>query len=177
MYLIGTLVAFPFYDQLKMAPGQVAEKTDHLRRYKRELSHRGNYDALTADTRKKLTEARAHFFTSDTAGSTELQKVVEDSAKLTGISLAQRTATQSKKVDDMVNEFTMTLSFESTLNQLVSFLSQLQASPKIVTVRTAQVDPVQVAYEAPKGGELKKNVRANLTVVGYALAATEDKVK
>jgi hypothetical protein len=177
VYLLSTLVVMPAYDNLKAAPAQVAEKSEHLRRYRRELLHRGNYDALTADTRRKLTEARTHFFSNDSAGSAELQKIVEDSAKLSGINLSQRTATQTKKVNDLVNEIAMTLSFESTLNQFVTFLSQLQTSPKLVKVRTAQVDPLQVAYEAPKAGELKKNVRVNLAVAGYALTVAEEAVK
>jgi hypothetical protein len=180
IYLTSAEVVLPWYDQLRTAPAQAAEKTELLRKYKRELSHQGSYDALRADTRNKLSEARGFFFTNDAAGATELQKVVEESAKEIGIDLAQRTATQIRKVDDAVSEITMAMSFECTLNQLVSFLDQLRNSPKLVNVKIAQIDPAQVVYEAPKTGELKKSVRVNLTVAGEAVAPgvpAEGKVK
>ena len=89
----------------------------------------------------------------------------------------QRSATQSKKVDDLFTEVTMSAMFEATPGQLVRFLDQLRASPKIVNIRTAQVEPAQTAYEAPKNGELKKTVRVNLTIVGENISAVPDKVK
>jgi hypothetical protein len=177
LYLAVSQLLFPLYDQLKAAPAVVADKTQQLRKYKRELSHRGNYDALQTDTSRKLQELQTHFFSNDSNGSAELQKLVEDSAKQVGIALTQRTATTTKKVDDLTSEISMTTSFESTPNQLVGFLSQLQASTKVVNVHVAQVDPIQVVYEAPKQGELKKSVRVNLTIAGEALVPAEDKVK
>jgi hypothetical protein len=170
-YLTVSLIVFPAYDRLRGAPAQASEMTEVLRKYRRELSHRGNYAALQADTGKKLAELRTHFFSTDAAGSAELQKLVEDSARQAGIDLAQRTATQIRKVDETVSELSMGATFESTLNQLVSFMTQLGAAPKIVNVRSAQIDPAQIAYEAPKQGELKKSVRVNLTIAGAALNA------
>jgi hypothetical protein len=175
LYLISSFGVLPMYDQLRAAAGTAADKTETLKKYRRDLSHRGNYDALKADTRKKLDELKTHFFTNDASGSTELQKSVEDAAKTVGIDLMQRAAAPPKKLDGLVSELTMTASFESTPNQFVAFLNQLRNSAKIVNVRNAQVDPVQIAYDAPKAGELKKNLRVNLTIAGVALS--EEKVK
>jgi len=69
----------------------------------------------------------------------------------------------------------MTASFEAAPNQVVAFLNQLRNSAKIVNVRNAQVDPVQIAYDAPKAGELRKTLRVNLTITGVALS--DEKVK
>jgi hypothetical protein len=174
VYVATTQLLLPLYDQLRAAPTVIAEKTQQLRKYKRELSHRGNYDALQTITRMKLQELQGHFFSNDSAGSAELQKLVEDSAKQANVTLSQRTATQAKKLDELVTEISMTTSFESTPNQLVAFMSQLQSSPKVANVRVAQIDPVQVAYEAPKQGELKKSLRVNLTIAGEALAPVSE---
>jgi len=91
-YLISSFGVLPIYDQLRAASGTAANKTEELKKYRRELSHRGNYDALKADTRKKLDELKTHFFTNDPAGSAELQKSVEEAAKTVGIDLTQRAA-------------------------------------------------------------------------------------
>jgi hypothetical protein len=176
-YLAISQVMLPAYDQLRAAPATANEKSQQLKKYKRELSHRGNYEALEADTRKKLQQVQEHFFTNDTAGAAELQKTVEDSAARAGITLSQRSTGQPKKVDDLVSEISMSTSFDSTMNQLVAFLTQLQTSPKAINVRVAQIDPIQVALEAPKQGELKKSVRVNLTIAGEALNAVEQKGK
>jgi hypothetical protein len=71
----------------------------------------------------------------------------------------------------------MSTNFEATPNQVVSFLNQLRTSPKIVNVRSAQIDPVQIAYEAPKLGELKKTLRVNLSIAGATLVTSEEKGK
>jgi hypothetical protein len=177
LYLISAQGLFPLYDQLRAASGTVADKTDELKRYRRELSHRGNYDALKTDARKKLDESRTHFFSNDAAGAAELQRIVEDGAKTVGVDLMQRAMSQPKKIDELTGEITMTTTFEATPNQLVALLNQLRGATKVVNVRNAQIEPVQVAYEAPKLGEVKKNVRVNLTISGVALVATGEKSK
>jgi type II secretion system (T2SS) protein M len=177
VYLAISQLALPAYDQLRAAPATANDKAQQLKKYKRELSHRGNYETLEADTRKKLQQLQERFFTNDTAGAAELQKTVEDSAGRTGITLSQRSTGQPKKVDDLVSEVSMSTSFDATMNQLVAFLTQLQTSPKAINVRVAQIDPIQVAFEAPKQGELKKSVRVNLTIAGEALNAVEQKGK
>ncbi|HEY2379838.1 MAG TPA: GspMb/PilO family protein [Terriglobia bacterium] len=177
IYLITSQGLLPFYDQLRGASSTSSDKTEELRKYRRELSHRGNYEALKTDVRKKLDELKTHFFTNDAAGAAELQRTVEDGAKTVGIDLTQRSTTPPKKVDELTGELTMQTAFEATPNQLVAFLNQLRNSAKIVNVRNAQIDPVQPAYDAPKLGELKKTLRANLTIVGIALLVTEEKVK
>src|SRR6516162_1885603 len=75
VYVATTQLLLPLYDQLRAAPTVIAEKTQQLRKYKRELSHRGNYDALQTITRMKLQELQGHFFSNDSAGSAELQKL------------------------------------------------------------------------------------------------------
>jgi hypothetical protein len=171
IYLIASQGLLPLYDQLRAASGTVADKTGELKKYRRELSHRGNYDALKNDARKKLDDLKTHFFTNDASGSADLQRMVEDSAKAVGIDLMQRTTTQPRKLDELTAEVTMTTNFEATPNQLVAFLNQLRNAPKIVNVRNAQIDPIHIVYETPKQGEVKKNLRANLTIAGVALSA------
>jgi hypothetical protein len=177
LYFFTSFLLLPWVDQLRAASSEVADKTDRLRRFKRQLAHRNNYAALTADARRKLQEATTHFFTVDADGTAEFQKVVEDGAKGLGINLAQRSATQTRKADELVSEIAMTLSFECTPGQLVAFMGLLRTSPKVVNVKAAQVDPVQAVFELPKTGELRKNLRVNLTVAGLALAGPQSKAK
>jgi hypothetical protein len=177
VYIVSSQGLLPLYDQLRAASGTAADKTDELQKYRRELSHRGNYDALKTDARKKIDELKTHFFTSDAAGAAELQQTVEEGAKAVGVLLMQRSTGQPRKVDDQVSEIPLTTTFEATPNQLVAFLNQLRAAPKIVNVRNAQIDPVMLAYETPKAGVLKKDLRVNLTITGTALAAADNKVK
>jgi len=173
LYVAVSQFFLPAYDNLRAAPAQVVDTTDQLRKYRRELLHRGNYETLTTDLRKKTADASQYFFSNPA----ELQKLVEDGAKSVGIDLAQRSATQSKKVDDLFTEITMTATFEATPGQLVRFLDELRASPKIVNIRTAQIDPSQIAYEAPKTGEVKKTVRVNMTIVGENITNVAGTVK
>ena len=177
IYLVTSLGLLPLYDQLKASSSTVSDKTDELKRYRRELSHRGNYDALKTDTRKRLDELKTHFFTNDATGSADLQRTVEDGARSVGIDLMQRSTTQPKKIDDLTGEVVMTTTFEATPNQMVTFLNQLRTSPKIVTVRNAQIDPLQVVFEAPKTGEVKKTWRVNLSIVGATIVTPEEKAK
>jgi hypothetical protein len=177
IYLITSQGLLPLYDQLRASSNTVSDKTDELKKYRRELSHRGNYDALKTDARKRLDELKTHFFTNDATGSADLQRTVEDGAKSVGIDLMQRATTQPKKVDDLTGEVVMTTTFEATPNQVVTFLNQLRTSPKTVTVRNAQIDPLQVVYEAPKAGGVIKTLRVNLSIVGATLVAPEEKTK
>ena len=64
----------------------------------------------------------------------------------------------------------MTLSFEATPGQLVSFLNELRVLPRFVTVRSLQVAPVESVTEAPKGIDLTKNVRVVMTVSSLSSA-------
>jgi hypothetical protein len=177
LYLASSQGLLPLYDQMRAASGNVADKTEELRKYRRELSHRGNYEALKTDARKKLDDLKTRFFTSDAAGTTELQRIVEEGAKTVGVDLMQRSTTQPRKIDELTSEINLTTTFEATPNQFVAFLNQLRSAPKIVNVRNAQVDPVQIVYNAPGAGEVRKNLRVNLTITGVALAPPDNKAK
>ena len=98
--------------------------------------------------------------------SVEFQSIVEEAAKKVQIELSQRNVAPARKKDNFFNEITLTLSFESTPNQLATFLAEMRAAPKFVTVRSFQVAPLSTAQEAPPKGDLKKTVKVNLTVAG-----------
>lgn len=175
IYLISAQGLLPLYDQLRAASSAASDKTDELKKYKRELSHRGNYESLKTDARKKVDELKMHFFSADAAGSADLQRTVEDIAKTLGIDLMQRATTQPRKIDELTSEVAMTTTFEGTPNQVVAFLNQLRNAAKVINVRNAQIDPIQIAYDTPKLGEVKKTLRANFTITGLALSAPEGK--
>ena len=166
LYLLVSMIALPAYDNLISAADEASAKEEQLRKYRRALVRKGHYAQLLDQARKNMTEAESRLIRGDNASlaSVELQNIVEEAAKKVGIPLGQRNMSTARKKDAFFNEITMTLSFESTPNQLTMFLSEIRTSPKFITVRTAQVAPVQVLQEAPKKGEFQKTIRANLTL-------------
>jgi Tfp pilus assembly protein PilO len=76
-----------------------------------------------------------------------------------------------KRLNDFYAELPMTIIFESTPGQLVSFLNELRSLPSFITVRTMQVSPVSQVFEAPKGVDVTKNVRVNMTIAAVTAAA------
>ena len=105
----------------------------------------------------------------------ELQNIIEEAAKKVEIPLGQRNMSTAKKKDQFFNEITMTLSFESTPNQLTMFLSEIRNVPKFITIRNAQMAPVQMLQEAPKKGDFQKTVRVNLTVAALLTSPAQEK--
>ena len=165
-YVLLTMVAFPAFDSLTTAPQGTGEKGEQLMKYRRALIRKGHYTQLLEQARKNMIEAESGLVRGDNASlaSVELQNIVEEAAKTVGIPIGQRNMSTAKKRDPFFNEITMTLSFESTPNQLTMFLSEIRNASKFVTVRNAQVAPVQVLQEAPKKGDFLKTVRVNLTL-------------
>jgi hypothetical protein len=166
LYLFVSQIALPAYDNLISAAGEASAKEEQLRKYRRALIRKGHYAQLLDQARKNMTEAESRLIRGDNASlaSVDLQNIVEEAAKKVGIPLGQRNMSTARKKDPFFNEITMTLSFESTPNQLTMFLAELRTSPKFITVRNAQVAPVQLLQEPPKKGDLQKTVRANLTL-------------
>jgi len=166
IYLAASKGVLPVYDRLKSSAESVSGKEDELRKYRRALSSKEHYTQLLDQAKRSVSEGAAHLVRGDnpTVASLELQTIVEEAAKKVNISLGQRNMSDAKKKDTYFNEISMSLSFDSTLNQLTSFLTEIRSSPKFVTVRTLQIAPVQPAEEAPAKGDLKKTVRVNLAV-------------
>lgn len=166
VYLLFSMVAFPAFDGLKSASEKASAKEEQLMRYRRALIRKGHYAQLLDKARKNMAEAESRLIRGDNASlaSVELQNIVEEAAKKVEIPLGQRNMSTAKKKDQFFNEITMTLSFESTPNQLTMFLSEIRNTGKFITVRNAQVVPVQLLQEAPKKGDFLKTVRVNLTL-------------
>ncbi len=166
VYLAADMVALPLWDRIKGDAGTAGEKEVQLQKYRRALVRKGNYAKLIDEMKKNLTEAEGRLIRGDnqSLAAVEFQNIVESAATKTGVGLSQRNVSTAKKKDEYFNEITMTLSFESTPNQLASFLSEIRSAPKFITVRTAQVAPIGTAFEPPKTGEFAKTVRVNLTL-------------
>lgn len=165
-YLLLSMVVFPAFDGLTSAAEEASSKEQQLMKYRRALVRKGHYTQLIEQARKNMADAESGLIRGDNASlaSVELQNIVEEAAKKVGISLGQRNMSTARKKDQFFNEITMTLSFESTPNQLTMLLSELRNAPKFLTVRNAQISPVQALQEAPKKGDFQKTVKANLTI-------------
>jgi hypothetical protein len=167
IYVILSYGVLPAFDRLKDASAQVSDKEGQLKKYRRAVIRKGHYKQLLEQARKNVAEAGTRFVNGDnpTLASVELQTIVEGAAKKVGLDLPQRNITPARKRDDSFNEITMTLAVEATPAQVFGFLAEIRNAPKFITVRSAQITPVQVMMEAPKKGDFLKVVRANVTIV------------
>ena len=165
-YVLLSMVILPAFDRLNTASEGAGEKEEQLMKYRRAVIRKGHYAQLLDQARKNMTEAESRLIRGDNASlaAVELQNIVEEAAKKVEIPLSQRSVSTAKKKDQFFNEITMTLSFESTPNQLTMFLSELRNASKFVTVRNSTVAPLQVLQEAPKKGDFEKRIRVSLTL-------------
>jgi hypothetical protein len=166
IYVTFSYGVLPAFDRLKDASVQVGDKEEQLKKYRRAVIRKGHYKQLLEQARKNVGEAETRFVRGDnpTLASVELQTIVEGAAKKVGLDLPQRNITPARKRDDSFNEITMTLAVEATPAQIFGFLAEIRNAPKFVTVRNAQIAPVQVMMEPPKKGDFMKVVRANVTI-------------
>jgi len=166
VYAVFSFGILPAYDALKDASSDVGVKEEQLSRYRRALVRKGHYAKLLEKARKDVSDAQARLIRGDnpTLAAVELQTIVEEAAKKVGLELNQRNISPARKKDEFFNEITMTLAFEATPGQVSQFLEEIRNAPKFITVRDAQIAPAQVIHEAPKKGDFKKVLRANLTV-------------
>jgi hypothetical protein len=168
IYLVISQLAIPAWDSMRETASAVSEKEDQLRRYRRALAAKDRYATLLEQVKKSTAEGEGRLIRGDnpSLASVELQTLIEDAAKKLNIPLGPRSVTTAKRKDDHFNEITMTFSFEGTPNQMTSLLGEFRTAPKFVTIKSVQVTPVSPIQEAPAKGEVKKNVRVNMTVAG-----------
>jgi len=166
LYGVISFGLLPALDSLSEAASNVRDKEQQLSKYRRALVRKGHYAQLLQQVRNNVTAAEARFIRGDnpTLAAVELQTIVETAAKKNGIDLTQRNVSTARKKDDFFTEITMTVTFEATSNQLSSFLGEIRNAPEFTVVRNAQIAPAEVLQEAPKKGDSKKMLRANLTI-------------
>ncbi|PYS56101.1 MAG: hypothetical protein DMG13_01065 [Acidobacteria bacterium] len=166
VYAVFSFGILPAFDALKDASSEVGGKEEQLSRYRRALIRKGHYARLLEKARKDVSDLEARLIRGDnpTLAAVELQTIVEEAAKKVGLEFSQRNISPARKKDEFFNEITMTLAFEATPGQVTQFLEEIRNAPKFITVRNAQIAPAQVVHEAPKKGDFKKMVRANLTI-------------
>jgi Tfp pilus assembly protein PilO len=176
LYLVFSELVFPAFDRIKEAGGRAAEKEEQLMKYRQALQRKGHYTELLQQARKNVAEAESRLIRGDnpSLASIELQTLMEDAAKTVSIEFVQKSFLPAKKKDDYFNEITMAVSFDSTPNQLTTFLANLRNAAKFVTVRNMQLAPTETPTAPPKKGEFKKIVHVNLTV-GAILPIPEKK--
>jgi Tfp pilus assembly protein PilO len=176
LYLLFSTFLFPALDRLKEASSTAAEKEEQLRKYRQAIQRKGHYAQLLEQARKSVADAESRLIRGDnpSLASIELQNLIESAGKAVNLEFTQKNVLPAKKKDEFFNEITMTLTFDSTPNQLTTFLAGIRSAPKFVTVRNLQVTPVETPTAPPKKGEFRKTVRVNMTV-GAVLASPERK--
>jgi hypothetical protein len=166
VYFLVSMVAIPFYETLQGSESTAREKEDLLRKYRQVIGRKGRYAELIAQVQKQTEVAGTRVIRagSPSLAAVEFQNLVETSAQRLGVSLLQRNVATPPLSSDPLREMIMTISFEGSPGQLVSFLSELRAAPKAIRVLTMSVNPIQIAQEAPKSGKFSKNVRVAMTL-------------
>jgi hypothetical protein len=174
IYEVGTAIILPAYDKLVAARDLASEKESELRRYRRAQLRKGQYSDLLKTTADRVAQSESAVISAASAplASAQLQSMIEEAAGKTGLMLGQRTIGTAKRLNDFYAELPITLNFESTPGQLVTFLSELRRGPRFLTVRALQVSPVEAIVEAPKGLGVSKTIRVFMTVVSLTNADT-----
>ncbi len=172
IYGLADWVLLPAYDRMSSAREAAADKEKQLRRYRRAELRKGQYTDLLklADQRSRTNESVIISASNLSFASAELQTMMEATATKVGLMVGQRMIGAPRRANDYYAELPMTMSFESTPGQVVAFLNELRSLPHYVTVRSLQVNPVAPVFEAPKGSDLTKNVRVNITCVALMSA-------
>ena len=147
-----------------------------MRRYRRAQFGKGQYAELIQLASAKIAENESLVSTAgnESLVSADLQSLVEATAAKVGLMFNQRNVGASRRLNDFYAEVPMTLGFESTPGQFVMFLAELRALPRSVAVRSVQTTPIQPLQELPKGIDVTKNLRINMTI---AVLWRTDKVK
>jgi Tfp pilus assembly protein PilO len=166
IYGLADRIVLPAFDRLAAAPELAAEKEHQLRRYRRAELRKGQYTDLLklADERVSKSESVVIPGANLSLVSAELQSLIEATAVNAGLMVSQRMIGTPRRLNDFYAELPITLTFDSTPGQLVSFLNELRAQPRFLQVRTLNVAPANPALEAPKGADVLKNVRGSVTV-------------
>jgi Tfp pilus assembly protein PilO len=169
---LADVLVLPAYDRLTDAAQSSPDKENQLRRYRRAELRKGQYADLLKLTEQRVAKSEASVIAAAnlSLASAELQSLMEGASTKVGLMVAQRSIGTARRLNEFYADLPMTLSFESTPGQLVSFLDELRSLPRFVTVRTLQVTPVAPVLEAPKGSDLTKNVRVNVTVAALTSA-------
>jgi Tfp pilus assembly protein PilO len=177
LYGVIQFVAIPAYDRFAIAADTAADRESQLRRYRRAQLRKGQYAELTKVAAARVTENDSIVIagTSESLASAELQTLIEATGAKVGLMLSQRSTGALRRINEFYAELPMTLGFESTPGQLVMFLAELRGLPRFVTVRSLQVSPVQPIQEAPKGGDMSKNVRVSMTIAAVSRAGAVKK--
>jgi len=166
VYAVFAFGLLPAFDALKEGASGAGAKEEQLSRYRRALIRKDHYTKLLEQARKDVSALEDRLIRGDnpTLAAVELQTIVEEAAKKVDVELNQRNISAARKKDEHFNEITMTLAFEATPAQLTRFLEEIRNASKFITLRTAQIAPTEVIHEAPKKGDVKKMLRANLTI-------------
>jgi len=172
IYGFAQLVILPAYDRL-MASGELAvEKEAQLKRYRRAQLRKGQYGELLKLASDRVTKSDAAVIGAANLplASAEMQSSVEAVAAKVGLMPEQRAMGTPRRLNDFYAELSMTLTFTATPGQLVSFLNELRTQPRFLTVRSLQMTPLQPVMEAPKGVDVTKSMRVNMSVVAFCPA-------
>ena len=166
VYFTVDMLVLPRYDELAAAEEVVLSKEDQLRKYRRAVIRQGQYQELTETARSRIADLESLMMSAETEAqiSAELQSEVERASQDAGIGITERNVVGTQRLDDFFSEATMTLEFACSPDQLVTFLSGLRASSRLISIRSADIRPERVVHQMPEEGNVNRTLRVNMTV-------------
>jgi Tfp pilus assembly protein PilO len=174
IYVVANTIVLPAYDRIAAAKDLAADKENQVRRYRRAELRKGQYADLLRTTADRVTKSESVVITAPNLSlvSAEFQSLVEDAANKVGLVVGQRTIGAAKPINEFYAELPITISFESTPGQLVSFLNEIRNVPRFITVNSLQISPTDAVVDPPKGMAVSKNIRASMTLYSLIPATT-----
>jgi hypothetical protein len=165
LYFLASWLVLPGYRTLSGAESAALEKERILQKYRQVIGRKGRYSSLLEQAGKQVQQAEERVIRSEapSLAAVEFQALVETAARKFDIKLEQRNVAPLPASTEPFREMTMTLGFEGAPGQLVSLLSELRMTPKVIRVLSLSISPLQPVQEAPKGG-LVKDVRVSMTL-------------
>ena len=164
IYALADWVVLPAYDRLTASSDLASDKENQLRRYRRAELRKGQYTELLKVANERIAKSESVVIPAAnlSLASAEMQSLIEGVVNKQGLMVGQRMIGAPRRLNNFYAEIPMTLSFDSTPGQLVSFLDEIRTLPRFVTVKSLQVTPIAQVFEAPKGTDLMKNVRVSM---------------
>ena len=157
-------LALPAWDSARDARQDIAVQEQILAKYRQAIASAGPRAKEAEGMAERLRRAEARLLQADTdaLASAELEKLIKGMAAGNGIELKSSEFNRVVEGQDGYKEIPVGIGFQCRVDQLVNFLSALQTSERLLSVKKLAVQPA---------GGAKKEVLVSMTVGGWIKSA------
>jgi hypothetical protein len=163
-FLLLRYLVLPIWDRAQDARVDIGMQEQTLGKFRRAVATAGPRAKEAEDmvTRLRQAESRLLEADSDALASAELEKLVKEMATTNGIDLKASEFNKAIDGKDGYKEIPVGIGFQCRLDQLVNFLSSVQASDRLLSVSKLAIQPA---------GGPKKEVVVSMTIGGWLKSA------